>query len=104
MALQINLPSTNENNHLNHDFPQAYVRISKFGGSKNNITYKVQVYPNSSSANVELETPGSFIFQEHHVIHKNDSDISINLSSVNVMTELYTNLKTHETYKDGIDV
>jgi len=40
MALQINLLSTNENNHLNHDFPQAYVRINKFGGSKNNITYK----------------------------------------------------------------
>ena len=56
------------------------------------INYKICVLSDSSSANTELR--GTFIFRETHQIIKNESDISLNLSSGNVMTELYTHLKT----------
>lgn len=102
MALQINLLNTNEQNHLNFDFPEAYARIESYHGKKNAINYKVCVYPDSSSANTELRS--TFIFRESHRIIKNESDVSVNLSSGNIMTELYTHLKTQESFKDGIDV
>lgn len=102
MALQINLLSTNEKNHLNYNFSEAYARIEAYSGRKTTINYKVCVYPDSSSANTELG--GTFIFRETYQISKSDSDISVNLSSGNVMTELYTHLKTQESFTDGIDV
>ena len=102
MALQINLLSTNEKNDLNFNFSEAYARIESYHGKKNMIYYKVSVYPDSSSANTELR--GTGIFRETYQISKNDSDISVNLSSGNIMTELYTHLKTQESFKDGIDV
>jgi hypothetical protein len=102
MALQINLLSTNEKNDLNFNFSEAYARIESYHGKKNMIYYKVSVYPDSSSANTELR--GTGIFRESHQIIKNDSDVSVNLSSGNILTELYAHLKTQETFKDGIDV
>ena len=102
MPLQINLLSTNEKNDLNFNFSEAYARIESYHGKKNMIYYKVSVYPDSSSANTELR--GTGIFRETYQISKNESDVSVNLSSGNILTELYTHLKTQETFKDGIDV
>ena len=102
MALQINLLSTNEKNDLNFNFSEAYARIESYHGKKNMIYYKVSVYPDSSSANAELR--GTGIFRETYQISKNESDVSVNLASGNILTELYTHLKTQESFTDGIDV
>jgi len=91
MALQINLAST----QFGSPAPQAYARVTNFFGNKDNIQVQVSVHFSKDARDSNL----SPVLEHAHYIGLADL-----AGKGELMTAIYTVLKTMSTYEGSTDV
>jgi hypothetical protein len=91
MALQINLAST----QFGAPAPQAYARVTNFFGNKDNIQVQVSVHYNADARHGNM----SPVMEHAHYIGLADL-----AGKGELMTAIYTVLKTMSQYQGATDV
>ena len=91
MALQLNLTQT----QFGFPAPQAYARITNFFGNKDNIQVQVAVYFSKDARDANMST----VMEHAHYIGLADL-----AGKGELMTAIYTVLKTMSTYEGSTDV
>ena len=91
MALQLNLTQT----QFGSPAPQAYAKITNFFGNKDNIQVQVAVYFSKDARDANMST----VMEHAHYIGLADL-----AGKGELMTAIYTVLKTMSTYEGSTDV
>ena len=91
MALQLNLTQT----QFGSPAPQAYARVTNFFGNKDNIQVQVAVYFSKDARDANMST----VMEHAHYIGLADL-----AGKGELMTAIYTVLKTMSTYEGSTDV
>ena len=91
MALQLNLTQT----QFGSPAPQAYAKITNFFGNKDNIQVQVAVYFSKDARDANMST----VMEHAHYIGLADL-----AGKGELMTAIYTVLKTMSTYLGATDV
>ena len=91
MALQLNLTQT----QFGSPAPQAYAKITNFFGNRDNIQVQVAVYFSKDARDANMST----VMEHAHYIGLADL-----AGKGELMTAIYTVLKTMSTYEGSTDV